>query len=145
VELIFLIIGDHVWNFPPNIDDGEMYWPLIPGKYLDAITNYDVYGNVGVTPYAGSVAVDKHWDKEAVAWKRFANVRGVAYIPGTSAGYNDRGIRIEDDNSGLSRKLGGPEDEHGSLVAAHLVKARKLAETKDILSDPLLLVNSWKE
>jgi glycoprotein endo-alpha-1,2-mannosidase len=139
------IIGDHVWNFPPNIDDGDIYWPLIPGKYRDALTNYDVYGNVGVTPYAGSVAIDKHWDKEATAWKRFANVRGVAYIPGTSAGYNDRGIRPENDNPGLSRKLGGPEDEHGSLFAAHLVKARKLVETKDILSDPLLLVNSWNE
>jgi Glycosyl hydrolase family 99 len=134
------IIGDHVWKSPPQ--GTAFYAPFdTPGASLDAVTNYDVYGNVGSTPYATQVKINQHYERQR-QWKSFSAGKGVGYIPGTSPGYNDRGVRLGNNNMGLSRRLNGREDEAGTLFAAHLVQARQLVS--DQLGN-LLLVNSWNE
>jgi hypothetical protein len=131
------IIGDHVWNYPPS--NSNAYQPFLPGM-LDAVTNYDVYGNVGSTPYTLQENIDEHY-KEARAWKAFASRYNVKFVPGVAPGYNDRGVRLENNNKALSRKL-DPNSEHGTLFAAHLTQARQLVD--DSIGN-LLLVNSWNE
>jgi hypothetical protein len=46
------------------------------------LISYDVYGNVGVTPYAGQDAINEHYNEQE-AWRNFATSRNVGYIPGT--------------------------------------------------------------
>jgi hypothetical protein len=125
------IVGDHVWNYPS---------PNTGIELLDAVTNYDVYGNVGVTPYAGQTAIDGHY-KEQQAWKAYVNSRNIGYIPGIGPGYNDRGVRLSANNPGLSRQLDA-NSEHGTLFATHVTRARNYV---DATVDNLLLVNSWNE
>lgn len=129
------IIGDQVWRKPPS---GTSNYPSF--DYLDAVTNYDVYGNTGSAPYAGTTALNNYSQQQA-AWKKVANQNGVAYIPAVSPGYNDRGVRPEKNNTGLSRRL-TENDEPGSLLVAQLQRARYLV---DSLADQLLLVNSFNE
>jgi glycoprotein endo-alpha-1,2-mannosidase len=78
---------------------------------------------------------------EQSAWKTFSSWYGVSFVPGVSPGYNDRAIRPEENNVGLSRRL-DVDSEEGTLFAEHLVRARYLVDQR---SDNLLLVNSWNE
>jgi glycoprotein endo-alpha-1,2-mannosidase len=140
-QTILYIIGDHVWNSPPT-KNKDFYAPFdTPHASLDAVTNYDVYGNVGSTPYATQAKLDQHFVRQR-QWRDFGTSRGIGYIPGTSPGYNDRGVRIHHNNMGLSRRLNQLNDEDGTLFAAQLVRARQLVHPH---VDNLLLVNSWNE
>jgi glycoprotein endo-alpha-1,2-mannosidase len=69
------IIGDQVWGDAPNeaLDD------------LDAITNYDMYGNMGKPRFAGQAGVNEYYSK-AADWKIHANEHNAAYVPGVSPG-----------------------------------------------------------
>ena len=125
------IIGDHVWNYPAQNTGIEL---------LDAVTNYDVYGNVGVTPYAGQAALDEHYKKQQ-AWKSYVSSRNIGYVPGIGPGYNDRGVRLGANNPGLSRCLDSGS-EHGTLFAAHATRAKNYVDSS---VDNLLLVNSFNE
>ncbi|KAG7363841.1 glycosyl hydrolase family 99 protein [Nitzschia inconspicua] len=134
------IIGDHVWKSPPS-NAAAFYEPFdTPMASLDAVTNYDVYGNVGSTPYTTQAKLDQHYQRQR-QWKTFSEGKGVAYIPGVSPGYNDRGVRFANDNPGLSRRLDW-NDEEGTLLAAHMVQARQLVHPS---VDNLILVNSFNE
>jgi glycoprotein endo-alpha-1,2-mannosidase len=129
------IIGDQVWGNPPS--PGEDFPPF---DYLDAVTNYDLYGNTNHPPYAGQETVDSYYGKQA-GWRQQAIANGVNYVPAVSPGYNDRGVRFHSNHMGLSRRLTA-ESEPGTLFAAQLQQARYLV-------DPgvgnLLLVNSFNE
>ena len=124
------IIGDQVWGEAPDeaLDD------------LDAVTNYDIYGNMGKPTYAGQEKVDEYYQK-AAGWKIHANEHNTSFIPSVSPGYNDRGIRIQNDNPPLSRRLTEDSPE-GSLFAAQLVQATELL---DPTANNFLLVNSFNE
>ena len=129
------LIGDQVWGEPPR--ENEEYPPF---SMLDAVTNYDVYGNMNGAPYAGQAVVDRYY-KEQERWKSRAAQDGVRYIPAVSPGYNDRGVRLKADHPGCSRRLTA-DDEPGSLFVAQLQKARYLVDDS---MDRLILVNSFNE
>lgn len=124
------IIGDQVWGSPP-------------GKtldYLDAVTNYDWYGNVGRPKYAGQSRVNDYYAK-SVAWKEYAKQHKTFFVPAVSPGFNDRGVRLEVNHTAMSRRLDVNMAE-GTLFAAQLVNATKLV---DAGADYLMLVNSFNE
>jgi hypothetical protein len=131
---IFLL-GDQVWGGAPNSNEGYSAFEL-----LDAVTNYDIYGNMNNPPYAGQGAVDAYYLRQK-QWSERAGANGVGYVPGVSPGYNDRGIRLQSDNIGLSRRL-TPGSEPGTLFIAQLEQARYLV---DPAMGNLLLVNSFNE
>lgn len=131
------IIGDQQWQFPDETQDTTVY---NPDTGLNAVTNYDVYGNIGRTPYAEQDGIDRHI-REAKAWKEFTARFGVALVPGVSPGYNDRGVRLQNDNRAASRKLDA-NSEHGTFFAAQLTEMRLLT---DATADHFMLVNSFNE
>mmetsp|Transcript_9300 Transcript_9300/g.22844 ORF Transcript_9300/g.22844 Transcript_9300/m.22844 type:complete len:1031 (+) Transcript_9300:184-3276(+) len=135
------LIGDAVFADAPEVDDME---PSISFQYFDAVTNYDVYGSSGSTerdtPYAGKEAVDAFY-AEQEKWRDLALEEDCRYIPPVSPGYNDRGVRIANDNQPLSRRLTESSKE-GSLFQYQLEKALALVDPE---VDNLVLVNSFNE
>ena len=130
------IIGDHVFGDSPDLTKPDNRFLM-----LDAVTNYDVYGSMGrPIKYAGAKAVDDYY-REQEKWRSLAIMNGCRYIPATSPGYNDRGVRLQNDHPPLSRKLTVTAEE-GSLFKYQLEKALPLV---DPLVDNLVLVNSFNE
>jgi len=128
------LVGDQVWGDAPSSSNYE------PFQLPDAVTNYDIYGNMNKAPFAGSSAVQNFYQKGA-AWKVAANSQGVGYVPSVSPGYNDRGVRFDKNHPALSRQLSTSSPD-GSLFATELLRARELV---DSTANNLLLVNSFNE
>jgi hypothetical protein len=129
------IIGDHIFG------DAPTSLAHISFSQLDAVTNYDVYGSIGrQMRYAGTDGVDKYY-KEQQKWQSLAIAHGCSFVPASSPGYNDRGVRLESDHPPLSRRL-SVDTEEGSLFRYQLEKAKKLV---DPMIDNLILVNSFNE
>jgi hypothetical protein len=124
------IVGDQVFGQPPSSTTAI--------ALLDAITNYDVYGSSGGKMYATQSKVDSYYEAQA-GWRSMAHQVGVSFIPATSPGFNDTGVR--DGHIPLSRKL-AETDEFGSLFEAMIEKAITLVDKE---SDNLFLVTSWNE
>jgi hypothetical protein len=123
------VVGDHVFGGPTQVRTLE---------HLDAATNYDVYGSMGASRYAGQGSVDAYFRAQE-AWRDAAEERGVAFVPAVTPGFNDRAVR--DGHEPLSRRLTA-EDPHGSLFRAMLQGARPLAD-EDL--DWMLMVTSFNE
>jgi len=135
------LIGDHVWQQPPSLEeDEEIFRPFL---YLDAMTNYDVYGSTTDKDgmYAGRDAVTNYYLQQK-EWKRQAKLQSnCGYIPAVSPGYNDRAVRPEADHLPLSRKLDA-NSPPGSLFEEALTQAMPLVDSE---LDNLLIVNSFNE
>ena len=130
------IVGDQAFGEAPTL--GSEYYPF---RHLDAVTNYDVYGDMASkTPYAGTDGIARYFQQQA-EWKVSANNSGVAFVPVVSPGYNDQGVRLAANRIPLSRRV-SPKDREGSLLASQLVFARGLV---DDVAERLLLVNSFNE
>lgn len=128
------IVGDHVFEDPP--DDAETFSPY---KYLDAVTNYDVYGSMGSkNVYAGADVVDDYYKAQG-RWRSQALSQNCHFVPAVSPGFNDRGVRLWDDHQALSRKL-TKDSEPGSFFSYSLSKAVQLVDKQ---AGNLLLVNSF--
>lgn len=130
------IAGDHVFHSAPNKDEIKPTFTV-----LDAITNYDVYGNMfQPSPYATEARVLEHYQR-AREWKALAAKYKCAFIPSVAPGYNDLGVRPEKQHGPLSRKLSA-DDVEGSLFTTSLRYARKLL---DPTLGNVLMVNSFNE
>ena len=129
------IMGDSIFGGPPKLN---VEYP--PFELLDAVTNYDIYGNMNKPPYAGQEAVDDYYLEQKV-WRERAGENGCGYVPVVSPGYNDRGVRLIKNNIGLSHRLTN-SSAPGTLFVAQLQKARNLV---DPAMEGLLIVNSFNE
>ena len=107
------IVGDEVFGQPRTSSEAI--------GLLDAVTNYDVYGSMGAKGYAGQTAVDRYYAAQA-SWRELAHAEGAAFIPATTPGFNDKGVRSG--HGAVSRKL-SEEAEFGSLFRAMLAQAVK--------------------
>jgi glycoprotein endo-alpha-1,2-mannosidase len=133
------VIGDQAFQKAPDTSTA----PYRPFWYLDAVTNYDVYGCNGrpENGYAGKGRVDKtHAEQEK--WRALALAEGCGYVPSVSPGYNDRAVRLQNDHPPLSRRL-TPDGKEGSLFGYQLQRAVPLVDHR--FSDGLILVNSFNE
>jgi glycoprotein endo-alpha-1,2-mannosidase len=130
------LIGDEVFKSAP-----DPTVPHFPFWYFDAVTNYDIYGSAGRPEgYAGKLAVDLYYQDQA-QWKKQAAADNCRYIPAVSPGYNDRGVRLENDHPALSRRLTADAEE-GSLFHYQLKHAKDLTDPE---LGRLILVNSFNE
>mmetsp|Transcript_17261 Transcript_17261/g.43067 ORF Transcript_17261/g.43067 Transcript_17261/m.43067 type:complete len:600 (+) Transcript_17261:136-1935(+) len=130
------IIGDQVFESAPDPDDA-----FTPFWYFDAVTNFDVYGSSGRPGgFVGKDAVDDYYREQAL-WKEQALAENCQYIPPVSPGYNDRGVRLEEDHLAMSRRLTQGSEE-GSLFWYQLKQALPLV-SEDI--DNMVLLNSFNE
>ena len=134
-DINLFLVGDQSFGLPPESANDYLAF-----NYLDAITNYDVYGTLP-KPYATEEGIDTYYRQQA-QWREMARTQGCKFIPSVAPGYNDRGVRIEKDHPPLSRKLNGVESEFGSLFTYALRKAIPLVDRG---IDYLLMVNSFNE
>jgi glycoprotein endo-alpha-1,2-mannosidase len=130
------LVGDQVFQQPPAAS--EVYMPFF---YLDAVTNYDVYGSMrSPTYYAGADVVDAYYQEQQI-WRTRALAQQCSFIPAVSPGFNDRGVRLGVDHPALARRL-TTSSAPGSLFEYALKQARSLVDPS---VNNLLLVNSFNE
>lgn len=130
------LIGDEIFASAPDPSV-----PHFPFWYFDAVTNYEVYGSSGRPEgHAGKQAIDSYYQDQA-EWKKQAAIDNCRYIPAVSPGYNDRGVRLEEDHPALSRRL-TVDAEEGSLFHYQLKHAKELVDPE---LGNLILVNSFNE
>jgi len=122
------IVGDEVWG-TPNI---PVKTPRV--ARMDAITNYDVYGNLGGARFVTDSILDT-WQSRNNSWKSFADSLGKEFIPAVSPGFNDRGVR--EGHQPSSRKLNNESNEFGTLFSGML--DRVAADMN------MVMVTSWNE
>ena len=132
------LIGDQAFGNPP-VMDGTLTPEAKAFDYLDAVTNYDVYGSMG-RDYADQTDVDNFYDKQKI-WRELSKKENCAFIPSVTPGYNDLGVRMEANHTPLSRKL-SPTSPEGSLFEASLKRAIRQV---DPTVGNLLFVNSFNE
>ena len=130
------IVGDEVWGSGSNYDRSRI------NGYLDAITNYDVYGNMGGSgnsPYVSSATVEL-WDTRNDRWQGIADSLGIDFIPAVSPGFNDTAVRTG--HLPISRKIDDESSEFGSLFEAQLAGAK---DNTDADIGRAVMVTSWNE
>ena len=132
------LIGDQAFGNPPVVD-GTLTPEAKAFNYLDAVTNYDVYGSMGRN-YADEADVDDFYDKQKI-WRGLSKKDDCAFIPSVTPGYNDLGVRMKANHTPLSRKL-SPTSPEGSLFEASLKRAVRQV---DPAVGNLLFVNSFNE
>lgn len=124
------IIGDHLFG---SVASGA--------SNLDAITTFDVYGQVFKSGVVNQSKIDQLERIYANA-KNVADQAGVAFVPGLAPGYNDKAVR--DGNLPAARYLENlPGQVFGSAMEAMLEDA-VLPHTDPNIND-LILVNSFNE
>lgn len=134
-EINLYIVGDQTFGKPPPEDE-----EYLPFSYLDAVTNYDVYGTLP-KPFATAAGVQQYYHEQA-QWRELARKKGCKFIASASPGFNDRGVRPQVDHAPLSRKLNNESNPFGSLFEYAL---RKAIPQVDRGADRLILINSFNE
>jgi len=124
------IAGDEVWKAPNASIDG----PRV--SQMDAITNYDVYGNNSSTPFVTDSVLNT-WQSRNAAWKSLADTYGTDMIPAISPGYNDRTVRLASNHPACSRKLNDETHEFGTLFSGMIDRLEPDVE--------MIMINSWNE
>lgn len=125
------VVGDQVWKSEPT---DEIYLPFFA---LDAVTNVDVYGNMGAKGYATQEQVDRHYSRLR-SWRDAAWLSNCGFVPSVTPGFNNRALGS--DNAPLSRKLENENENDGSLFSESLRQARYLVDSN---IDNLMIVNSF--
>ena len=126
------IIGDHAFGEAPT--RGLYYRPF---ELLDAVTSYDVYGEIAGSGYAELTGVQDFYNTQK-KWLDRTNhsEESCNFIPSVTPGFND-GPR----HTPLSRKRDATSDP-GSLFKALLKNAVRLSNTDEANSN-MILINSW--
>ncbi len=129
------IVGDQAFGYPnggnPACDTSQV-------MLMDAITNYDVYGSMGATLYAGQSSVNSYFSQQS-AWQVLAHSVGTDFIPGVSPGFNDTGVRTG--HTPLSRQLTFGAD-FSTLFDTELQQAKTYTDTT---IGKMIIVTSFNE
>lgn len=125
------IVGDEVWGSPNTSYETSRV------NQMDAVTNYDVYGNLGGVRFVTD-SILNDWQSRNTSWKNFVNSLGKQFIPAVSPGFNDRGVRTGHQPS--SRKLNNESNAFGTLFSGMLDRAKFSAD-----SNGMIMVTSWNE
>ena len=124
------IAGDEVWKAPGGSSASRV-------SQMDAITNYDVYGNNSSTPFVTD-AVLNTWQTRNAQWETLSG-NNIDFIPAISPGYNDRSVRgdLISSHWPCSRKLNNESNEFGSLFTGMIDRLVPGVE--------MIMINSWNE
>lgn len=128
----FYLVGDHAFGQPPAT-------ALMAFDFLDAVSNYDVYGLLGRF-YVGPERLAEYYEQQT-QWSNRAKLQNCAFMPAVTPGFNDRGVRLDKDHQPLARKL-TENGEFGSLFRSSLIHAMEIVDPD---SDNLLVVTSFNE
>ena len=125
------IVGDEVWGAPDTSSRG-----IDRISQMDAVTNYDVCGNLGSARFVTDSILD-NWQYQNALWKNFVNGLGKQFIPAVMPGFNDKSVREMHNPS--SRKLNSESNEFGTFFSAMLDRAKLAADMN------MIMVTSWNE
>jgi hypothetical protein len=123
------IVGDEVWGGSGAFKSSRV-------SLMDAITNYDVYGNLSAGHFATDSILNT-WQTNCTSWRNKAHNISREFIPGVSPGFNDRGVRSG--HTPTSRKLNNETYAFGTLLSGMLDRAKSLADRD------MIMVTSWNE
>jgi hypothetical protein len=123
------IVGDEVWSGSGAFKNSRV-------SLMDAITNYDVYGNLGAGHFTTDSTLNT-WQSNCSSWRTKAHSISREFIPGVSPGFNDRGVRSG--HTPTSRKLYNETYAFGTLFSGMLDRAKSLADRD------MMMVTSWNE
>jgi len=125
------IVGDEVWGSPNTAYET----PRV--SQMDAVTNYDVYGNLAAGHFAKDSTLNT-WQSRNALWKDFVNGLGKQFIPAVSPGFNDKAVRSG--HIPTSRKLYNETYAFGTLFSGMLDRSKFSVDTND-----MIMVTSWNE
>jgi len=131
------IVGDMAHSNPPS-GDGN----YAPFDWLDAITEYDVFGAMKRPMFAKESGVEYYRTKQQ-NWSDAAHVQKCDFIPSITPGYNDKGVRNAG-YKGMSRKL-DVNSESGSLFKALLKNAVQQVDESTGRMFMITSFNEWHE
>jgi len=123
------IVGDEVFGGSGAFKSSRV-------SLMDAITNYDVYGNLGAGHFATDSTLNA-WQSDCNSWRTKAHSISREFIPAVSPGFNDRGVRSG--HTPTSRKLYNETYAFGTLLSGMLDRAKSLADRD------MIMVTSWNE
>ena len=121
------LVGDEAWGSP------RITYETSRVNQMDAVTNYDVFGNIGRPRFATETILDS-WQFKNVLWKNFVNSLGKQFIPCVTPGFNNRSL------SPMSRKLNDENSSFGTLFSALLDRAKLSVD-----SNNMIMITSWNE
>jgi glycoprotein endo-alpha-1,2-mannosidase len=125
------IVGDEVWGNPDESARG-----ISRVSQMDAVTNYDIYGNIGRPRFATDSTLNT-WQTKNNSWKSFVNGLEKAFIPAVTPGFNNRGIGST--LPACSRKLNNESNAFGTLFSGMLDRAKAVADMN------MIMITSWNE
>lgn len=129
------LVGDEAFGNAPEKVQHKAF------QYLDAVTNYDVYGHMAKGNKGAPTQKDvRDFYLEQREWKIAAKMFGCSFLPSVSPGYNDRAVRLHKNHPPLSRRLKGQKE--GTFFEFSLKHA---IQQVDEDADNLLIVNSFNE
>lgn len=127
-------------------DEGFWYEPDVTRvKAYDAITTYNAYdwprtGDKGWAATSGFLpGVEGLFTK----WKAATQAAGRAFVPNAMPGYNDRGVRLEEDHFVIPRRL-NPEASITSLFERSIDLAKRFADPA-LRMVTITTFNEWHE
>jgi hypothetical protein len=123
------IVGDEVWGGSGAFKSSRV-------SLMDAITNYDVYGNLGAGHFATDLILNT-WQSDCNSWRTKAHGISREFIPAVSPGFNDKGVRSG--HTPTSRKLYNETYAFGTLLSGMLDRAKPIADRD------MIMVTSWNE
>jgi hypothetical protein len=127
------IVGDEVFGGADRFSAKRV-------SLLDAITYYDVYGNLGELGASSQYVTTANlntWESTNKLWQARAHRIGREFIPAVSPGFNDSAVR--DGHPPKSRKLNNDSSAFGTLFAGLLDRAKSIADRN------MIMVTSWNE
>lgn len=120
--------------------DGVPDWDRLTA--FDAITSYNPYDETRIE-HAGSAGVEQFFSDVRKLYQRYREIAatvGIRFIPGILPGYNDRGVRLEQDHYVLPRYYGKDAKESFFSQALRDIGLPFLDKDK-----PFLSITSWNE
>jgi len=143
------LIGDEVfWKVSPVVRPGEIPFPLVetpqPTRFhlFDAISSYNMYEN-GTASQNGYAARSTYVSDVAAKYSEYISALNgtVHFVPQIIPGYNDRGVRLNENHYAIPR-----EWSEGAGEASLFAKLFDLTAFRFV--DPrlnMILITSWNE
>ena len=131
-----LIVADEAFWHEPDVNRLRAY---------DAITAYNAYDwpRTGDAGWAGDSAFLPDVEGLFSRWQAAARAAGVAFVPNAMPGYNDRGVRLEQDHYVIPRRL-QPDGPITGLFERSLDLAKRFTDPA-LRMVTITTFNEWHE
>ncbi len=130
------IIADEAFWYQPDVTRVKAY---------DAITSYNVYDwpRTGDKGYAATSGFLAGAESLFTTWQAATRAAGTAFVPNAMPGFNDRGVRLQENHFVIPRRL-NPEASPTSLFERSVDLAKRFADPS-LRMITITSFNEWNE